>query len=438
MAHRCNLSGTFANNTHFVKAKHFTVYDNRLSGALPQTLLNTSIINTSIVLPSNLFRIEGEPPDWLAKSSHFLSVTSMYITSSDVIWSFVLLCLSGVISIIHVILALKEHSVFKATTSGTALDAFFQIISSLLKLFDNTIMWLIAISCGLSYYFNSNYFAFCTITQQISISFYHSEHITWDWIVVILWVGYFSFLGYRILKLQNTMTKQNIFVKPAQDRTLSAISGSTITHRLLKVAMWTSLFFMSNGFVVLSVICDNLPDHNIFNMQQYVIGWIKKSVGIVLAINTAFIIPHFVDSSVYLFLPRISPSVYICKYRPLIILIIRTWCIVIVPLVSSVVLSSHCGNHWTSYWNECIKSDLRNQFDVKYPLKIPDPYYSSTTFTSNITLLSSKSVCEAQTIDDIDWDKCIRFFTADWSLVIIQKLCFMMLLPYLMIIIKTI
>eukprot|EP01083_Nonionella_stella_P068888 183219_1 len=260
--------------------------------------------------------------------------------------------------------------------------------------------------------------------------------------MVILWIAYFSVLGHLILKLQNTMINRTVVsVAPSQDRSQfseSTLSGSTITRKLLRVALYSSLFLLCNGFVVLSVICDNLPDHNIFNMQQYVITWVKQSVGIVLAINSAFIIPHFADSIVYLFLRSTSQSVYICKYRSLAILIIRTWCIVIIPLMSSVVLSSHCGNHWTSYWNECIKSDLRNQFDVKYPLKIPDPYYSSTTFTSNITLLSSKSVCEAQTIDDIDWDKCIRFFTADWSLVIIQKLCFMMLLPYLMIIIKTI
>eukprot|EP01083_Nonionella_stella_P100868 285066_1 len=135
----------------------------------------------------------------------------------------------------------------------------------------------------------------------------------------------------------------------------------------------------------------------------------KKSVGIVLAINSAFIIPHFVDSIVDLFLPNISQSAYICKYRPLAILTVRTWCIVIIPLISSVVLSSHCGNHWTSYWDKCVRSDLRNQFDVKYHLN-----KTTHTHTSNITLLTSTSVCEAHTMDDIDWNKCVRFFTADW------------------------
>eukprot|EP01083_Nonionella_stella_P123225 371256_1 len=155
MAHQCDLYGTFASNTHILSAKYFTVYNNRLSGALPETLLNKSAINTSLVLPSNLFKIEGEAPDWLAKSSHFLSVKSMYLTSSDQRTALILLCLSGVISIINVLLVFKEHNISKSNGYTTALESFFQTIGELLKLFDNPIMWFIAISCGFSYYFNS-------------------------------------------------------------------------------------------------------------------------------------------------------------------------------------------------------------------------------------------------------------------------------------------
>eukprot|EP01083_Nonionella_stella_P297376 1009893_1 len=134
-------------------------------------------------------------------------------------------------------------------------------------------MWFIAISCGFSYYFNSTYFRFCSITQQISISFYRTEHasISWDWIVLILWVAYFSVLGRLIVKLQNTMTKQNVYVNYSHDRAQSTISDSTIPHKLLMVAtaaLWSSFFLLCNGFVVLSVICDNLPDHNRFNMNR--------------------------------------------------------------------------------------------------------------------------------------------------------------------------
>eukprot|EP01083_Nonionella_stella_P297375 1009891_1 len=280
MAHQCDLHGTFATGTHFVRAKYFTAYNNRLSGALPETLLNTSIINESLVLPSNLFKIDDEPPDWLTKSSHFLSVKSMYITSRDEKTSFILLCLCGVISIINVLLphlpvVFKQHDILKR--NSTVLESFFQTIAAVLKEFDNAIIWLIAILYCFAYYFNSTYFSFGTIThvQQISISFYRSEHITWDWIVVILWIAYFSVLGHLILKLQNTM--RNRTVTPSQDRTQfseSTLSGSTTTHKLLRVALYSSLFLLCNGFVVLSVICDNLPDHNIFNMQQYVITWV--------------------------------------------------------------------------------------------------------------------------------------------------------------------
>ena len=58
--------------------------------------------------------------------------------------------------------------------------------------------------------------------------------------------------------------------------------------------------------------------------------------------------------------------IFVCKCRPLIILILRTLSTSILPLISSIFLLQNCGNNWVYFWNEC-NSQNKHQFDLSAP-----------------------------------------------------------------------
>ena len=96
VAHKCNLYGSLPKNIHFSKLKYFIIYDNRLSCNIPNNLIsNISNVNTSIILPFNLFKVKNENniPKWIKSS--FKIAKLLYITQFDEIKSIIFVILSG-------------------------------------------------------------------------------------------------------------------------------------------------------------------------------------------------------------------------------------------------------------------------------------------------------------------------------------------------------
>ncbi len=120
-----------------------------------------------------------------------------------------------------------------------------------------------------------------------------------------------------------------------------------------------------------------------------------------------------VDYSYHLFcLTNIPFTIYVSKYRAIIILVIRKCCIIVIPLIASIFISGNCGNHWTEYWNDCTQNK-NTHFDITY-------------FGVSPVLPPS------------NWNKCLRFYTSHWSSVLMTKIVDMMFLPFIMIGFKTI
>ena len=174
---------------------------------------------------------------------------------------------------------------------------------------------------------------------------------------------------------------------------------------------------------------------------------IELFLPLVLAINTSIIIPKLVNNIYLLF---VSCKYYNCnsmynfnfgdikfkhlllysnqfiyyEYRCLVILFLRTISSIIIPLIASLFLLQNCGNYWSIFWNDC--NSERSKFDITQHLDT----------LGSVTLLSASDVCDAQTMNSIGWNKCLRTFCSQWSYVMIKKLCIMTFMPFVIVILK--
>ena len=315
------------------------------------------------------------------------------------------------------------------------MNMFLENIAILKRCFGEIKLLLIVIILAIFYFYNSYYFKCSLITDGLSISYYQSNNDYSDWILIfILSLLYIIICNSIVKSQQNQFIKdinKNNFAKSNTDIKPLSSSQTTFSKKSLKFIISFILFVWSESFVVISVIFESLPENNIFGFGMITIQIIQNSIALILTINMCVIIPSLVDYTYDLFCDcnrNNNKSIYLCKYRPLIILFLRTLSALIIPLISSIFLLQNCGNNWVFYWKECDETQ-KGQFDI---------IYYSDDYGEYGTLLTSSSVCDSVSILNIDWNKCIRSFTSNWSIIITQKLCIMIVMPFLLIIYKKI
>eukprot|EP01084_Bolivina_argentea_P282141 482905_1 len=307
MAYDCDLWGTLPNNIHFTQMKQLIIYNNRLSGNIPSKLITNELnaINTSILLPSNLFQIINNIPKWF--KSPFISATSLYIGLFDKIKSLILaislmvllilFCMHNIYKLYQITHKIdkipKQHKRKSADADREAMDSFISNIWILLKYFDGNVvgiyentdnprgiipdivlmifniglMPLITILLTILYFFSSKYFQYSPIINQISLSYYYTnidDNNKWiDWILIILIILLYSIICNNLLKSQQEQLKQSkssLIQKPydiINNKQLDNInhddSVSSVIIILLLFIFYLCLFIYATISVILSV-----------------------------------------------------------------------------------------------------------------------------------------------------------------------------------------
>ena len=478
-ASNCDLYGSLPNNIQFKNIKDFVIYNNRLSCVLPDNLIITSAddannnLNITIVLPSNLFSKSNTFPKWM-HASMFKSVESFYISKLDETVSIIIAVVAGLCLIIITIakafgnnqstnindvsMVTKNSRALTAITNTTDIsdssllgararkqtftllsqDVFVNNMKTAVTQFIKLkLMICVLVLIGI-YYFNSNYFQCCLILDKLSLNYYYTNNANnnhWmDWIVVIILTMLYCILCHNVVQLHQAQVKKQ---HDDNCESINQASGlitfnQTKTTKILSFLTFLFAFLVANIFVIVSIIVDNLPNHNTLNIDDSQVKIMSILLPLALSINIAVIIPNFVDGCykcIYLTRNYLS-TIYITKYRPLIILFLRSVSMIIVPIISSIFLMQNCGNYWVKFWNVCnlIKHD---QFNATFSYL----FSSSTDATEALKeiLVDSSEICNPTSLNDIQWDKCIRTFSSQWSLIVTKKLSIMVLLPFLVI-----
>ena len=482
VASNCDLCGSLPNNSVLANRTHmttFTIHNNRLSCSLMNNLKksndNETIVNITIVLSSdpktNLSLFRSIQSFDISKLDPVLSVSMVSVAGLSMIVIFVVKiffiwqkCKSRFIShsreneqasVIGMttnnrsVLALVEtRSITSNSDSSLLLDrsrmrkrtfmALSQDVfignmqSSVIQFMQSRLMLCLLVLIGI-YIWNSHKFTCCLILDRLSLNYYYTyNNDLKDWIVLVTLTILYFILCNNIVRLHENQLKRYDRLSNAdyesirQDNNLMTFNETRL-KRLIWLLGFLLLFLLANVFVIFSIVVDNLPRHNILRINNNQVNAISISLPFALSINTAVIIPKFVDSCykcICLKRDYLS-TIYITKYRPLIILLLRSVSMILVPIISSVVLIPNCGNYWVIFWDYCKHGHIRS--DVTFS----NPFLSAEDVTNKLTV-TVLNICDPS-LKNIEWDKCIRTFSLGWSWIVTQKLSFMVLLPFVVI-----
>eukprot|EP01083_Nonionella_stella_P030809 84395_1 len=378
----------------------------------------------------------------------------------------------------------KQGHLLEAHPMSDAFFGFFANLEFVQAALNHWSLLVITIALLIFYPLNSTYFECAPILSKLSLGYYMPRHKYCDWILVTLFALFYICLWSTILKAQTEQFKQDEEYKSAphiphlgldianqphlpapQDSNTNLLSYNapprnddqnsglpiSVTEdqsnannqsvsepprpKCAKCApiatMWVIFWFLFylclflglTAFVVLSIIFESLPEHNTFERSSRGMKALQYLMAMFLTVNTALVIPNFVDCSFALIQlccksDYRSETNYLTHCRPLIILFLRSMSTIIIPTITSMFLLNDCGKYWTYFWVECYPSN-QSQFDAN--------------IGKQYVYLTAHSVCDPIPFQDVKWDKCIRSFSTKWSFVIIQKLFYMILMPVLMI-----
>ena len=487
IGYNCDLYGSLPNNIQFINLKYFIIHKNRLGCELPNHLLSNTNNSSVVVLLSNLFQVKSSNQfvSWM-DSSFFKTVNSMYITNADLSDSTMIVSLAAIITGVCVFTQLftlarhvlrnhncnfdniQSETIYTPTKKNSsaktiAIELFLGHVLSLGKSLSQLKCLLCISLLAFLYSIHSTYFQCLPILDKLSLSYYETTNDALDWMLIFLLATSYAILCRNLFGLRNDQTTNapddagnaawiddyQPMILQSQSESISIDNEtSTVVFKMEKIfavivfIVYFALLILATVFVILSIIVDNLPNDNIFNLDELETKAIQSLLPLILTLNTAIIIPKFVDSCYQCYtINNINNNnnnnnnsfsiFYVSKYRSRIILLLRTFSIIIVPFISSLIILPNCGNNWFYFWNQCTQTK-KNQLNVKYTNHDIVLDYTNDTYTDifqESILFSSSDICQSGGFDNIEWNKCLRTFSSQWSLVINKKLCIMIVSP---------
>eukprot|EP01083_Nonionella_stella_P030072 82561_1 len=457
--HNSDFSGSLPTGITFQALELFTVYGNRLSCSIPPNLMQFDDDLTPLILSSNFFTCKDSSsfPEWM-RQSPFVSATALYATLANDILSTIITVVAFVAILVF---AIQSFIVFYRKRTATNMLTDVHLSESLLSDNDRITVdrttkpyqyyfdditdffqdyWLIVVCILLliCYHLNAIYFLCIPLLNSFTFSYYSYEDSEYPWIdimVTILWI-LVNVLFWRNMLMSHTINVRNHSLNiELQSETTHAINPN---NRCFLFAQWMSLlsaYVLASAMTLLYIITRSLPADNRFNIDETEVKFIHYSIPWILTVNNAFIVPHLTDTT-YQFVYGSYSSRYISHYRAQIVLLIRTFSISILPFILSIFLLNDCMGLWTVFWERCLPEN-RHQFNVEINSQFGNPVLQTDSdifYINHLSLLSEKDVCSLT--ENVKWDKCLRSFSSQWSLVIVSKLLTTCCLPFLVFLYK--
>ena len=212
------------------------------------------------------------------------------------------------------------------------------------------------------------------------------------------------------------------------------IQQQNAVYTLSVFLLYITLYAIGLITTIFYFICDALPVNNrmkFFRDHEMRIALLTRGCSFVLAISSSIVVPRLIDSLSYMCNCLGKP-----KRRTWLILGLRTFNSIILPVISSFVFLDDCLAGWRRLWSDC--GPKNNNLNVG--LNLYDEIYSYDDkrilhVPININIIDKKDVCDFKMNN---WDQCIRSFMYNWSDVITWKLIWTIFIPFLVVLEKKI
>eukprot|EP01084_Bolivina_argentea_P188676 324727_1 len=469
--HDCDIYGSLPQNVHIGPDRGYqsngaalTLYGNRLSCDIPQGFERYDPQNlTAFVILGNLLYSDNKAslPQWV--SELFQSASNLYLNSSYSMEEKIVFWLGAVVGIYAVYFLFRKkffaNNQNRIQHNDVSVDAFLQNLIAIRQHFGDWTMILCVGVLLILYSQTANYYDCNALLSTFSLCFYYSKNKTTNYILLITIMVFNIVICrtiWRLLNTQSNIRQQLLSHKSIQvhndtysihlisQKQVTSVQSSVTTQRtmtsvmqcfnIFKCILYTLIYLIGLGMIVFYVIVQELPDDNTLNLNSTTRQTINYSISLLLAFNSAIIVPHLVSSyGRYI-------NFFAC-YRNEIIMILRSIKVVILPIVASFVLLNSCGKGWSKFWEPCSQVNMEDSvFNISpeidcNELRSLKSYGNVATVTFH--LLSSNDVCKQHGIGDIQWNDCLRQFFYKWTIIIMLKCSIIIFVPIMIALWKT-
>eukprot|EP01083_Nonionella_stella_P167529 563328_1 len=422
-------------------------------------------------------------PDWIISPFKSFRATNLYIGLYDKVRSYFLtivcaLCL--LVLLVMMLINANQNRISRARSRSRARSLWFEFrkIPNIGFKFINWKYLMCMIALGTVYKYSTNYFLCTTMITSFDLAYWslfniHSdEHniakICVDGLLCLLWIIASTLLCHMVCtlcieshrtggnvdnigninlneyefnvsgnplfdswddteeSLDNVSLASSFLAADDDDPYNTAMDRdyNTATLRSWKkygyFILWNALFVVAVSLILLFGVSQSLPDNNVFNLRNNGREILCDSIAIILAFNSCICIPNLVDSWNILLFNEYTPK----TRRGIVILILRSVCGIVIPMISSFILLNNCGRYWIKFWNPCIKTELAEELFTSRA--------DTWIYGGNNDLLQAYSVCD----NEFNLGKCLRQYFNKWIIILIEKLFVCLILPVPIICVK--
>ena len=230
------------------------------------------------------------------------------------------------------------------------------------------------------------------------------------------------------------------------------VDGHDKDFSILQTIFLVIFYFLNIFMTVIYMLLQNLPNDNVLHLNNEILRYcIDYSIIFILTLTNIYIIPLLSDSIIVLLakinIARIRHGMKRdididdnddnynsnhdsdpAQYRAIIVLTLRSFSTIIIPLISSLIFLSQCGNGWALFWNPCQDNITFSQFTLGYG-----------DSEKIINVGNHKSICGLNnelfnSVHSIN--KCFRSFFDVWIPIVCAKLMLMIINPWIIIVYK--
>eukprot|EP01084_Bolivina_argentea_P049919 91787_1 len=137
--------------------------------------------------------------------------------------------------------------------------------------------------------------------------------------------------------------------------------NSSIYMCLFRFISYLTLYVFGTIILMLYILSESLPTDNILPIDDNIQRYLSFAISPVIAVNNSIITPQFISS--FFEITKLST-----KHRNKLIMILRTFTTIIIPILFSMLLLNDCGALWVKMWRPCIrnKNDETSPFNIDY------------------------------------------------------------------------
>ncbi|ETO09304.1 hypothetical protein RFI_28087 [Reticulomyxa filosa] len=439
LAHGCEINGILPWNNSQGNIQFATLLQNRLSGAMPNNLIQTTdvknisnvtfIYNDSIMILS--FNINTKLKNGLyllgnrfSESKQWYEIfnnkelptyvsydeknaKNLYITKGI---NFIDMIITGFIIIIILFLFLRKlrRYLFIKQFCGNNIICFkiqklpnhigFKQMKIILKWFNNLFTAIIISCLIIIYILNTTYYKKGYLLSHFSLAYFENPSL----IITILLI--------IIILLSNIIILIYAF-KWIINPPFIINNNNNDNNNSINLFTWQkgiTLFLLFLGWILIVIIVllyfafESLPNNNTLHISSNLIYTIQGIMSLALSLHNSLIAPNL---SIYtiefiFYIINIQNRKIIQKLYSYVALFLQTLVCIIIPLIFASYFYNNCGRHWIYYWETCSGKD------------------------SNEAIVSYHWIF-------YDIDSCIREILEKWGNIMVAKMAINIFLPWI-------